>query len=218
MKGRLESHVFWGQHSPFSALTGAALIIMASGRFAFALVCTGALIWVYGLSALVFSCARSILPSRGRMLILLFISSFLCGFIMLLVSLLNPLLIQGTAFFLVLIPPCCIGTGFFEAADSVDPIEAVSRAVLEAAALAGVILALAVIREPLGLGTFSIPGGAQGIKEIFNSPESNSFFPARIFSVSAGGLLLFGYGIALYRYLRDQNGSTPKDSDFSEEE
>ena len=206
MNRRFNSHLFWGSHSPLSALTGAGLIIMASTRFAFAIVCAGALIWVYGLSALIFSGARLIMPKRGRMVILLFLSAFLCGIFMFFVGLLNPLLILGTGFFLILIPPCCLGSGFFEASEPEYPAEVFSRALLEAAVIAGIILAFALIREPLGMGTLSFPGGIKGIVEIFDSQEGDGFIPIRFLSASAGGLFLLGYGMALFRYFREQNG------------
>jgi hypothetical protein len=211
MNRRLDSHLFWGQQSPLSALSGAALIIMASSRFAFALICAATLIWVFGLSALVYSGARQLMPSKGKRIILLFLSVFFCGFFMLLMGFLNPLLILGAAFFLVLVPPCCLSTGFFEAAESADTIDAVSRAILEAVTLGGTIIAIALIREPLGIGTISIPVGAQGITELFDSSEANTFIPVRLFSVSAGGLLLLGYCTAMYRYFREQYGSVQEE-------
>ena len=209
MNPRFESHLFWGFHSPLSALTCTALVIMASSRLAFALVSTGALVWVYGLSALIFSGARSIMPVRGKMLILLFLSSFLCGVFILLVGLLNPLLILGTGFFLILVPPCCLGSGFFEACGSEYPGEVFSRALLESVVMAGLIIALALIREPLGMGSLSFPGGVQGIVEIFASQEEGGFLPIRLLSASAGGLLLLGYGTALFRYFRERSSSIP---------
>jgi len=185
-------------------------MIMASTRFSYALVCAGALIWVFGFSALIFSGARSIMPQKGRMVILLFLSTFLCGIFMLLVGLLNPLLILGTGFFLVLVPPCCLGSGFFEACESVPPDESLYRAVLEAVVLAGLILALALIREPLGMGTLSLPWGIQGIVEVIDIGEGDNSVPIRFLSASAGGLLLLGYGTALFRFFRERNGSTPQ--------
>jgi len=194
-----------------SALTGTALIIMASSRFSFALVCAGALIWVYGFSALIYSNARVILPGRGKMVILLFLSSFVCGIFMLLVSLVNPLLMMGMGFFLILIPPCCLGSGFFEASESEYPMEVFSRALLEAVVLGIIILALALIREPLGMGTLSFPGGSQGIVELFNSRGTDTFAFVRVLSVSSGGLLLLGYGIALFRHFRGSYHSIPEE-------
>ena len=211
MNRRFDAHPFWGSHSPLSFFTGTGLVIMASSRFAFALVCAGALIWVYGLSALVFSAARVIMPIRGRMIILLFLTAFFCGMFMFLVGLLNPLLILGTGFFLALIPPYCLGSGFFEASGSASPFEVLFRALLEAVVIAGLILAFALIREPLGMGILSFPGGTQGIVEVFQSQDEDSFIPIRFLSASAGGLLLLGYGTALFRYFRVWNGSVPRD-------
>lgn len=213
MNRRFDSPLFWGAHSPLSALTGAGLIVMASGRFAFALVCAGTLIWVFGLSALIFSGARKIMPSRGGTVILLFLSAFLCGFFMLLISLINPLLVLGTGFMLILIPAYCMGSGYFEAARQAAPGDAFSRALLEAVTLSCVIVAVALIREPLGMGTLSIPGGYEGIVELFDSPEDAAFVPARLLSMTSGGLLLLGYGTALYRYFREENAAVPKDTE-----
>jgi len=205
MNQRFNSHLFWGSHSPLSTLTGAGLVILASTRFSYALVCTGALIWVYGLAALIFSASRAILPKRGRMLILLFLSAFLCGIFILFASLLNPLLVLGTGFFLVLVPPCFLGSGFFEASETEYPLDVFSRAIFEALVISGLILALALIREPLGMGTLSLPGGAEGVIELFDSGET-AFVPARLLSAASGGLLLLGYVTALFRYLRERSG------------
>ena len=214
MSDRLNSHLFWGSYSPFSSLIGAGLIILASSRFSFALLCSGAILWVYGLTALVFSFSRQIMPTRGRMIILLFLSSFICGIFILLVNIFNPILIMGTSFFLVLIPPICLGSGFFEAIESAasdpdtsvipssDPFEVVLRALSEAVVLSGIIIALSLIREPLGMGTLSFPGSAQGIFELFANRETEKFTAVRILSTSSGALFLLGYTVALFRYFK----------------
>jgi len=156
--------------------------------------------------------------------ILLFLSSFFCGLFILLVGLLNPLLVLSTTFFLILIPPICLGTGFFaettacETPEAADIFDTVFRAFLEAVALAGIILAFALIREPLGLGTLSIPSAAQGITELFSREETNTIIPAQIFSVSSGGLLLLGYGTAMYRYFRENYAEASRNDSSSEEE
>ena len=211
MKNRLHTHIIWGTHSPLSALTGLGLIVMASNRFAFALICAGALIWVYGLSALIFSTARPIMPIRGRKIILLFLSSFLCGIFMFLIGLLNPLLIMGMSFFLILVPPFCLSSGLFEAVESAPPFDLVFRALQEALVLSGIVLAFALVREPLGMGTISFPGGTQGIIEVFGGSEGDTLIPIRVLSVSAGGLLLLGYGTALFRYFRENHAAMPRE-------
>ncbi|MCL2232267.1 MAG: hypothetical protein FWB99_04230 [Treponema sp.] len=210
MSRRFSSHLFWGSHTPLAALTGAGLIIMASSRFSFAILCAAALLWVYGFTALVFSAARTIMPTRGRKIILLFLSAFFCGIFMFITGFLNPLLILGTGFFLFLVPPCCLSSGFFEAAESSSVGEVIPRALLEASVLSGIILAIALIREPLGMGTLSFPGGIQGVVELFDVRQDTHFIPIRFLSASAGGLVLLGYGTAMFRYFRDRGGNTPQ--------
>ena len=214
MKDRFTAHIFWGSYSPFSLLTGTALVILASSRLSFALICAGAIIWVYGLTSLVFSAAVKILPVKGKKIILLFLSAFICGIFMILIGLINPLLIFGMVFFLFLIPPCLLGSGLFDVSMGIDVDieEAVSRAVMEGLMLSAIIVAFALIREPLGMGTLSFPGGAQGIVEVFGSVENDNYVPIRVLSASAGGLLLFGYAMALFRYFRSQKADAERDN------
>ena len=218
MNRRFDSPLFWGSHSPLLAFCGIGLIIMASSRFAFALVSAGALLWVYGLSALVFSNSGAIMPKRGKMVILLFLSAFLSGLYMLLMGFLNPLLILSSGYFLLLVPPCCLGSGLFEAGDSVESGDFFSRALQEAAVISGIIIALALIREPLGMGTLSIPGSAQGMMELFDDRDLDAFVPLKILSASSGGLLLLGYGTALFLHFRELNGGISRNTDAPEEE
>ena len=210
MKDRLSSHLFWGSHSPLAALTGAGLIVMASARLSFAILCAAALVWVYVLTALAFSGARKIMPIRGKSVILLFLSAFFSGLFMLLAGLLNPLLILGAGFFLVLVPPCCLASGFHEASKLSPLSEVFLRSLFEAGALAAVILAVSLIREPLGMGTLSVPWGVHGVTEVFDVYNELNFLPIRLFSVSTGGLLLLGYSLALFRYLRERGGNIPR--------
>ena len=212
MNKRFTSHIFWGSHSVFSSLIGLAIILLASNRMAYALISSGAIIWVFTLNAVIFSAAQKILPVQGRKIILLFLSAFLCGLYFLLIGFFNPLIIYGLAFILVLIPPCCLGNGFYEnlsfyeSRSSIPVKEVFFRALLEALVLSGIIICLALIREPLGMGTLSFPGGIYGIREI--GGDGDKIIPFRIFSISAGGILLLGYGIALFKYIKSKNNMT----------
>ena len=211
MINRLHSDIFWGNYSPLSALTGAGLMIMASSRLAFAIFCTGALLWTYCLTALAYYSGKKIMPKKGKFIILLFLSSFICSVYLLIISFLNPLLVSITWFFVVLVPPCCIGSGLFENLGTQDMGEIITRVSQEAASLGLVIIAISLIREPIGFGSLSFPGGVWGIVEIFSSKEGGEgFFPIRLLSASAGGLLILGFGVAVYRYFRSQH-SVPGD-------
>jgi hypothetical protein len=201
MNQRKNSHIFWGSQAPLSSLAGAGLIIMASSRLAFGIICAGALIWVYGFTSLIYFSSQKFMPQKGKPLILLFLSSLVCSVFVLLLSLVNPLMIMGSSFFLFLIPPCCIGSGVFKRLASLDTEEAFCRSLLESLVLGGLIIAMSLVREPLGLGSLSFPGGPQGMIEIFGG-EGGGFFPVRIFAASGGGLLILGYGVSLFRYFR----------------
>jgi hypothetical protein len=67
---------------------------------------------------------------------------------------------------------------------------------LEAALLGFSIIVLAMIREPLGFGCISLPGGVYGMIEHFNA---QGFSPFLAVSASSGGLLILGYILAFYR-------------------
>jgi hypothetical protein len=82
-----------------------------------------------------------------------------------------------------------------------DPEDALARALLEALVLGALLVALALIREPWGLGSLSIPGGTFGIIELFNY-NTGGIVPLRIISGSTGAFLLLGYGVALFRFYR----------------
>jgi hypothetical protein len=81
--------------------------------------------------------------------------------------------------------------------------DALARALLEALVLGVLIVALALIREPLGLGSLSIPGGTFGFIELFTY-DTGGIVPLRIISSSAGAFLLLGYATALFRFYRNR--------------
>ncbi|GHT70420.1 hypothetical protein FACS1894110_21970 [Spirochaetia bacterium] len=208
MKQPFDSYPLWGAHSPLSTLAGGGILILSSSRFSFALVSAGSLLWVYCLTALVIYAARPIFPQNGRQGLYVFLSAIIGSLYLLLLWFISPLLVLDTFFFLILSPVCFIASGLLERLGlenySEPPkIEAVlARSFSEAAALGVLSLALALIREPIGFAVLSFPGGAQGIVTLF-AAEEEGFFPVRIVAASAGALVLLGYGIALFRRIRD---------------
>ena len=208
MNNRLQSHLFWGKHAPLSTLAGAFLLIMASSRLAFAIFCSGALLWVYCLTAFVYYSSRKIIPEKGKFIIHLFLSSLICSMYILIMSFMNPILVTASWVFLVLIPPCCISSGLFEHPDKQDigVANILFRVGLEAGYLGLLIIAISLIREPLGMGSLSFPGSPYGINEIFGIIEDGEgFIPVRLLSASSGGLIILGLSVATFRYFRNQN-------------
>jgi hypothetical protein len=200
-----QPHLFWGSVSPLASLTGGGLLIMASGRLAFALVCAGALLWVYCLSSLAAVPGRKILPRRGKGLVFVFLAAFTGSLYLLALWFANPILAMENFFILSLVPLMCAGSGIFERIDSLKLKEALLRSCGEALVLGGLIISFSLIREPLAYLTLSLPGGPLGIVKVF-SAESESFLPVRLITASAGALLILGYGIGIYRYFRERRG------------
>jgi hypothetical protein len=187
---------FWGIHSPLAALSGGGLLILASVRFSFALVCALSLFWVYILTGLALH--LRFLPRRGREGIVIFLATFIQGLFIFIFSLVSPILTMDILFFLILCPVCCISSGVLDRSGELDIGEGASQSFSEAMSLAVLILALALIREPLGYGALSVPGSAQGIVTLFQF-SGETYLPLRIASTSTGAFLLLGYGIALFR-------------------
>jgi hypothetical protein len=186
----------WGIHSPLAALSGGGLLILASVRFSFALVCALSLFWVYILTGLALH--LPFLPHRGREGIVLFLATFIQGVFLFILSLVSPMLTTDTLFFLILCPVCCVSSGVLDRCGKLDLGEGASQSFSEGMNLAALILALALIREPLGYGALSVPGSAQGIITLFQF-SGETYLPIRIASTGAGAFFLLGYGIALFR-------------------
>jgi hypothetical protein len=174
---------------------------MASGRTAFAIVAGGALIWVYGWTVLVSSFGKPILPQKGKSLIFVFLSSFFGSLYLMLLYFISPFLAMETTFLVMLASLSCISSEICRRVEALDPEESISRAALEALVLDLPLIALALIREPLGFGSLSVPGGPQGIIELFNI-DGGVYFPVQIIAGSAGAFLLLGYGLALFHHFR----------------
>ncbi|MDR0689178.1 MAG: hypothetical protein LBG08_02770 [Spirochaetaceae bacterium] len=203
MKAAYQNHLFWGVHSPLSSLANMVFLIIASGRTAFALIALGALLWVYGMTVIGICLGKPIFPKKGKRILHIFLSALFGSFYLLILYFLNPLLALECALFIILAPVSCIGSEIISRVESMDPEDALARALLEAVVLGALLVALALIREPLGLGSLSIPGGTFGIIELFNY-NTGEIVPLRIISSSTGVFLLLGYGMVLFRFYRNR--------------
>jgi hypothetical protein len=179
---------------------GSSILILASGRLAFALTAAGSLLWVYTLSALVNGAARQILPEKGKKWILVLLVSVIGSVYILVLWFLSPLLVLEMFFILFLVPIYCIASGILERTESLSPADIMTEAYSAAATLSALTIGLSLIREPLGFCTLSLPGGSEGIFFLFVA-EEEAFFPIRIIAATPGALFLLGYGIVLFRRL-----------------
>jgi len=210
-------HSFWGSLSPLGGLTGAGLLIMASGRLSWAFIAAGCLFWVYGLTAFTFASLSSekikkILPVNGMVTLFTCLAVFFSSVYLLLFWLICPFAALETFMILLLVPLFCANSGFVQEmryrseTAHFDVFDNVSDALSQAASLAGLVIAFSIIREPLSYCTLSFPGTYQGMITIMYF-KSGIFFPIGVFSTSAGALLLLGYLICLYQYWKGKTGN-----------
>ena len=194
-------NIFHNDAPLLTCLSGAALLIMASDRLAHAIAVSGALIWVYSLSSLAAYAGARFLPQRGRTLLLAFLTSFFAGAYLLLLWILSPLCALETFFVISLIPMFCMVSGILKQLETQSMDDVLLDFFSEALMLGGLIVIFALIREPLGYLSLSLPGGARGMILLF-SFSTESFLPIHVIASSCGALLLLGYLLGLYRYLK----------------
>ncbi|MDR0599208.1 MAG: hypothetical protein LBG84_03885 [Treponema sp.] len=197
MSGHSQSSLFWGVRSPLATLSGAGLLVIASGRVAFALICSLALVWVYVFTTTAVKLGGKYIPAWGRTAIPLFVSALGAYIFTIFLWIFNPILALESAFFILLTPVVFTASSLYNRMPEVDILDALSQSVTEALILGILILGLSLIREPLGYGSISVPG--LGIIRFFQKE------PLRFLQTSAGALILLGYGIALYRRLRNKH-------------
>ena len=210
---KTNQHPFWGSLSPFGGLMGAALLIMASARLSWALIVAGSLFWVYGLTSISFYYLLSVIgskyfPLKGRRILFTSLASFWGSIYLFLFWLICPLAALEMFLILMLVPLFCAAS-FAEEKEitekpSVNVIENVYDFVAKAAVLSGLLVIFSIVREPLAYCSLSLPGSYQGMV-IFISFKPNLFFPVGIFAPSAGALLLLGFIISLFQYVKEKN-------------
>ncbi|MCL2139508.1 MAG: hypothetical protein FWH41_08270 [Treponema sp.] len=190
---------YWKNISSISYLSVAGLLVIATARFAYAIVAAVALIWVYCLSSLIISLCQKFLPQFGKSIVYAFLASFFSGSFILLLWFFSPLCAIETFFLISLIPMLYIASDNINSAEKCKPADAVFSSFFSSLVIGILMLIFALIREPLGFLSLSFPGGDQGITLLFSS-DSDGFFPIHLIAASCGALLLLGYFLGVYEY------------------
>jgi membrane protein implicated in regulation of membrane protease activity len=87
-----------------------------------------------------------------------------------------------------------------------DASGAVDSFFFEAPSLGVLLLVLALIREPRGFMSLSLPGGVQGSVMLF-SFNVEFLLPVQLIASSGGALLLLGYFWSVYKFMnKEQEG------------
>ncbi len=190
--------LFFNKRNPLISLLCITLIIFASSRLSFALTASAALVWVYVLTALAVFATSPILPREGKTLVVGFMASFIASLFLFALWFISPLLVLEMRYLVMLTPLCFLGTFSLEKLQSARIVSVARGTVLEACVFSGVITGFSLIREPLGFMSLTVPGGAQGMIELFNTSDTTGFLPLGIVSTAGGALLLLGYAVALF--------------------
>jgi len=213
MSNLVQNRIFHSDTTPLACLSGAALLIMASDRLAHAITAAGALVWVYCFSSLAAHIGAQAFPRQGRTVLLAFLTSFFAGIYLLLIWILSPLCAIESFFVISIIPLFCMVSGIFKQSEIKLVEDVFVESCSEALILGALIVIFALIREPFGFLSLSLPGGVQGIILLF-SFKTESFLPVRLIAGSAGALLLLGYFLGLYGYFSTQYGLREGRNDF----
>jgi hypothetical protein len=203
MRENLHGTFFYARN-PLCTLAYTGFLIFASSRLAFALTAAAALIWVYVLTALAVSSLWRFLPKVGKIIILFFLSSFMAVLFLFGLMFASPLL-GAELVYLIILTPCCFMSAFSsERMKTMSVGGFLSETLRESLVTGGILVALSFIREPIGFMSLSIPGGAHGVIELFNSSDKESFLPVRIVTSVSGGCLLLGYISAVFFTIKRQ--------------
>ncbi len=194
---------FWSADGPLASLACTGLLVVSSGRLAYALVTGTALVFVYLCSIFTLWAARSLVSIRMRGAISVILSSFFAAAYLLVLSLASPLMAEQCGFFLALCPIVFVASGVVDrsARDSVG--EAAARATLESASILALIIGFALIREPLGYGSLSLPL-KDGLAIVLGTGGPSPFV-LRTVSSTIGGLILTAYVVFAFRKLRSRD-------------
>jgi len=192
--------------SPAAVLPGCCLLIIASGRLSHAITVAGALAWVYGLTTLVIYAASKFFPRHGRTILISFLASFMAGCYLFILWLFSPLCALESFFAVSLVPVFYISSGASKRFNALSAEDSFFSSFFEALSLGVLLLAFAIIREPLSFVSLSLPGGPQGSVMLF-SFDVESFLPVQLIGSSGGALILLGYFWALYKRMnKDLDG------------
>ena len=208
MKRALKNFFLRDVYTTLFTLAGAGLLIMASSRLAFALVTATALLWVYNTAMAALFFGRPLYPrtKAGKTAARIILTSFLGSLFLLFLWVTSPLLAMETGSLILLVPCYASTSPLLDKPDDPEIAKLLLKASFEAGSLGLLIIAFALIREPIGFMALSLPGGGRGIIELFSPVDENGFLPVHIIAGSSGALLLLGYGSALFRGVKKPQG------------
>ncbi|AEJ19426.1 hypothetical protein [Gracilinema caldarium] len=198
---KIESHPFWGKHSPLAQLSYIPFLLGASSRLSIAIMSSAALSWVYMLSSATILVTNRFIPSIFTSFIHVLICSFWSLVFGLIVYFFSPVLFYEMQFPLIFTAVLYIISGIGNSLEVDTLSNAMKKTVIQTLVVSFIILIFALIRETFGFGALSLPT-REGISEILTS-EISSDLAIRSIAATSGGLMLLGFIIGFYRIIRE---------------
>lgn len=191
---------FWSPDGPLASLACAGLVVMASGRLAYALTAGLALVFIYLFSVLCLSAGKPLISDNIRGAVAVILSSFFAALFLLVLSLISPLFAQESSFFVLLAPIVFVASGIADRCAR-DPFsDGLLRALIEAVLVLSLLVAFSLVREPIGYGALSLPG-MDGLSVVLGS-DKVPVFAIRAVAVTVGGFILLAYVVVVFRKMR----------------
>jgi len=198
---QIEAHPFWGKRSPLAQVSYIPVLLGASSRLSIAIMCSAALFCVYIQSSVTILVTTRFIPTTFKLYIHVLICSFWALAYGLVEYLFSPVLFYETQFPLVFTAVLYMISGLGQSIE-VDRISnAMKKTVVQAMVVGFIILTFALIREPFGFGSLSLPT-RDGISEILTS-ELSADLAFRSIATTSGGLILLGFVIGFYRIVKE---------------
>jgi hypothetical protein len=204
----LDKNIIGFLRSPIALLSAVSLIIISSSRLSYAIISSLSVIWMYCISVIVINCSRKIFPLIYNNLLSVCLFSVLGSVYYLVLYLLNPFLALETELLITLTSILCFSSGINERVSGMSLKNSIYRAIYESVVIGIFLLALSLVRETLGFGALSIPGGDYAIYELFNF-DMYYPLPVRIIASSAGALLFLGYIFIVFKFIDAEKDEKP---------
>jgi hypothetical protein len=192
----------WGSHSPLMSLTGIALIIAASARLSTSIIVFFLLTIIYTITLSIVHAGKSIIPAKYKTAIVIMIVTFISSLLYFFIVLIDPISSMELYFIVFLIPITFLSSHLETKTSYLSAGEEILLGAKQASILGGIIIAISMIREPLGYGTLSLPFSN---KSLYLLPESiQEQAVLQVFSAPIGGFIISACFIALVRFVTHQ--------------
>jgi Na+-transporting NADH:ubiquinone oxidoreductase subunit NqrD len=211
-KGNGITFLFKVFHRPLAVLSATALLVVASSRFAFALIAAVNLAAVHALTLLIAGFLKklafplqsggsiALFPQKNRNIIYVFLANFVGCVLFFVYYCVMPFLAMETLFITLFVPIFVCSENIPEKYAALPLPLAIKQSFFESLSFGALSMAVALIREPLGYATLSLPGGPSGITELFNK-DGRFPFTIEIAALSSGAFVLIGFIMVLFRIL-----------------